>query len=408
MRDVLRPGTTLGYCTNVHAGTTLEATKRNLETHALDVKSRTRPDGPMGIGLWLAASAARELVKENKVEEFRDWLGERGLEVFTINGFPYGDFHRDVVKHDVYKPDWFEESRARYTVCLARIVAELSPPGSERSISTLPIGWRGFRPTWKDKSQLCSHLLDVVIELARLHDETGCLIHLDIEPEPGCCIDRSEDFVFLIERLKKDAGILRGLTRERLDEAIHRHIGVCHDVCHAAVMFEDQREAINRYCAAGIRVGKVQVSNAVRVDLRNLSASERTDAIAQLRAFAEHRYLHQTVIGDGRKRHFFEDLPAALEEFARTDRAGDEWRIHFHVPVFLESFGLLGTTRERIAECFDLLRDEVNHWEIETYAWNVLPEELRKESLAAGIAREIAWFADLARSTSSGAEGPSA
>ena len=102
-----------GYCTNVHAGRTLAETRANLERHALAVKQRFSPDRPMGIGLWLSAKAAAELIAARQEPEFRDWLAERGLVPYTLNGFPYGDFHQEVVKHRVYEPTWWQAERLR-------------------------------------------------------------------------------------------------------------------------------------------------------------------------------------------------------------------------------------------------------------------------------------------------------
>ena len=112
MRDVLGPGTTLGYCTNVHAGESLAETIGNLERYSLAVKKRVSADEPMGVGLWLSAQAARELLEATgPLTRFRDWLDETGLEPFTLNGFPYGDFHGPEVKYRVYAPDWRDPAR---------------------------------------------------------------------------------------------------------------------------------------------------------------------------------------------------------------------------------------------------------------------------------------------------------
>lgn len=386
MRNWPRPGTILGYCTNVHAGATLEQTRSNLDRHALAVKQRISPGEPMGIGLWLSAEAARELVLDEQIEPLHDWLGERGLMVFTLNGFPYHDFHQPVVKHAVYRPDWSTEERQQYTMDLMTILSGLLPEGGEGSISTLPLKWRSAAS--EDAAVRADVQLQNIAQYARLLEKRdGRFIHVDIEPEPGCAIERSDELAQFFEH---------NLLFCNFEAVIRRHIRVCHDVCHAAVMFEPQRDALENYRAAGITVGKVQISSAIRADLRNMSETERRDAIAQLGSFAEDRYLHQTTIADGGELTFHEDLPVALEAFRRSDRAGDEWRVHYHVPIYLESFGLLQTTRDEIATCLELLRDEVNHWEIETYAWNVLPEALQVEDVSEGIAREFQWLLDSA------------
>ena len=55
-------------------------------------------------------------------------LDARGLEVVTLNGFPYRSFHAPVVKYAVYQPDWLSRERLDYTVNLARVLAGLLPP----------------------------------------------------------------------------------------------------------------------------------------------------------------------------------------------------------------------------------------------------------------------------------------
>jgi hypothetical protein len=231
------------------------------------------------------------------------------------------------------------------------------------------------------------HLRDACRELRKLHDETGVLIHLNIEPEPGCMIQRCEQMVQFFH------SVMHGTHEHEVRE----HLRVCHDICHAAVMFEDQAKVLAKYRAAGIRVGKVQISNAIRADLRGYAARERTEVISQLSQFSEDRYLHQTMISSNGELRFFEDLPLALQDFGTSDRAGDEWRVHFHVPIFLDQFGLLKTSQHQIIECLHAIKpkDEVHHFEVETYAWNVLPPHLRVDDLSEGIARELQWVRDL-------------
>jgi hypothetical protein len=378
----------IGYCTNVHAGPDLETTWENLRQHALEVKRQFRPDRPMGVGLWLAAEAAHSLRDSEQLETFADWLGEVGLVPFTLNGFPYGDFHQPVVKHRVYEPTWFAAARRDYTQTLATILDRLLPAGVEGSISTLPVAWGEPRPTADQLATAAAYLRETAEHLAKLESETGRLIHVCIEPEPGCFIQRSEDIVRFFEDHLLPGG----------DEStIRRHVRVCHDVCHAVVMFEEQSDVLARYRAAGIQVGKVQVSSAVLLQLDAIQPDRRTAALAQLRAFAEDRYLHQTMIRSGKDSppRFWEDLPAALDAIDDPAALTGEWRIHFHVPVYLESFGLLGASRAQIIQCVQaVLQDPgVTHFEVETYAWGVLPRELQQQRLADGIAQEMQWFA---------------
>ncbi|MEM7457225.1 MAG: hypothetical protein AAF456_22980, partial [Planctomycetota bacterium] len=59
-----------GYCLNIHPGTTLEAVKRNLSQHSLDVKQRVCPASPLGVGLWLSDTVSKELVEGDAAAEF--------------------------------------------------------------------------------------------------------------------------------------------------------------------------------------------------------------------------------------------------------------------------------------------------------------------------------------------------
>lgn len=387
MRDVLGPGTVVGYCTNVHAGESWPEIRANLERHALRVKAMVSPRGSMGIGLWIPAATARQIVAEGWAERIRDWLGERGLHVFTLNGFPHDRFHEPVVKDRVYRPDWVADLRVQYTLDLAEILSALLEDGQSGSISTLPLGWAGHGE-WRDRQYEAAamHLRLVAGMLERIGESRGQRLHVDLEPEPGCVLQWHEEVVSFFNQyllVGEDAEVCR------------RHLGVCHDICHAAVMFEEQGSVLAAYQQAGMRVGKVQVSSAIRVNFEGMESGRRLEALAELGRFAEDRYLHQTTVRARRWAESFNDLPDVLRSDHAKDPAG-EWRVHFHVPVDLERLGALETTSGEIAGAVRAARQlhDCKHFEIETYAWNVLPEEHRAPSLAEGIARELAWFRD--------------
>lgn len=375
-----------GYCTNVHAGTDLAQTRANLERHALDVKRQVSPAAPMGVGLWLAAPAAKSLRTDGQAKAFGMWLNDVGLVPFTFNGFPYGDFHQKVVKRNVYVPTWADENRLIYTLDLIAIQDALLPPGMDGSISTLPIAWGNPVPDDALLRQAAHNLARVADHLARLETETGRLITLCLEPEPGCVLQRKGDFLWFFKTYLWPLG---------KEDVLRRYLRVCHDVCHSVVMFEDQADVLQTYYAAGIEVGKVQVSSAVCVDFAALEANARIDAIDQLSAFAEDRYLHQTVTREpGKRSVFHEDLPALLRTIVDPRRLTAEWRVHFHVPIYLESFGQLSGSRNEILSCLAACAkySQVRHFEVETYAWGVLPRALQHTKLADGIAQEMTWF----------------
>lgn len=377
MNNITASKYNLGYCTNVHAGEDLDRYLTSLEKYAVDVKSRMPGEQPLAIGLWLSARTARQILIENRLAEFRAFLESNGLRAFTMNGFPYGNFHADTVKHQVYKPDWTRPQRLDYTADLIRILARLMPEDSQVGISTLPLGWprRDF-----DYKRAADNLIRIA-ELLRINElRTGKLIHLDIEPEPGCILSSSGDVVSFFKNY---------LLPGRLENDVLRYIRVCHDICHASVIFEDQKTAIRNYVANGIRIGKVHVSSAIEAEV---GAENSQLLLDQLKAFQEDRYLHQTYIKQADRIVQYDDLPKAIGDI--DSRTEGTLRCHFHVPIFIEEFGHLKTTRHEIVDCLQNIykMSDCRHFEVETYAWTVLPDELKTEDLAQGIARELLWM----------------
>ncbi|MFB7513476.1 metabolite traffic protein EboE [Streptomyces sp. NPDC056144] len=362
----------LGYCTNVHPAEDLAGILAQLDTHALPVRERL--DEPvLGIGLWLAHEPAAELAADPALtRRLRSELTARGLEVVTLNGFPYGGFHQPVVKHAVYHPDWTSPERRLYTENLACVLAGLLPDDvPEGSISTLPFGWRdGWLP---DHSGLAGHQVKLLgDELDAIRRETGRTIRIAFEPEPGCVVETTDDAVRHLSGLDP------------------RHFGLCLDVCHLAVAFETPEEALGRLADAGIPVVKAQISCA-------LHAEDPADPAtrAALAAFDEPRFLHQTrrtPAGPGRPATGTDDLTEALTGL------GDDspWRTHFHIPLHADPVPPLVSTRPVLrAALAALLRADqpvTRHLETETYTWSVLPEPPTDAAgLAAGIAAELDW-----------------
>ncbi len=396
MRDLLGPGTWVGYCTNVHPGESWREIRANLERYTLPIKEAVCPHETMGIGLWLSATTARQIIDDALSPHINEWLRERGLRVFTLNGFPHDNFHGEVVKDRVYRPDWCTGQRVQYTCDLISILSELMDEGDDASISTLPLGWPGHGD-WDERSYEASRmqLRAALIPLVHEYEHTGKLIHLDLEPEPGCRLQRSLDAVMYFREW---------LHTSDEAENFKRHIGICHDVCHAAVMFEEQEDAIGNYAAADIKLGKVQVSSAVCADFRGLDQTARAASQQAVARFREDRYLHQSCARPAREAgrphdiRFYTDLPELLAEDTRLLETDEQWRVHFHVPIFQKRLGAAGTTQDAIIPAVRAaLAVGCRHFEIETYAWNVLPPEHRPKDLAEGIANELIWFRDLVK-----------
>ena len=382
----------LGYCTNVHAGVGLEQTLTNVETHALAVRDQlsarsSAVPSEFGLGLWLSAATVSELVhgtdSESAQRQLADWFATRGLVPYTINAFPYGDFHGERVKHAVYEPPWWQPERANYTLEVAQVFHRILPVGEKGTISTLPVGWHHDKVGEEQLTKAAEELGRVAVWLSELEQREGRHLRVCLEPEPGCLLDRISNVVEFFER-----HLRRHIPRDLMD----RYLGVCHDVCHAAVMLEPQGKVLKAYAAAEISVGKVQVSSAIVAGTGGLPAPEQQDVLRELTQFAEDRYLHQTTVLTNDGPQFFEDLPLALD--AMQAQETQEWRVHFHVPLFLERFGRLSTSQTEIDDCLDALREL--KWqpamEVETYAWDVAAQRTTRTDIGCRD-RQRNWLA---------------
>jgi hypothetical protein len=378
----------LTYCTNIHPANGWPEVFATLRRFAPELKARLRPDEPFGIGLRLSANEARDLLCPGKLREFRDFLEGEALHVALLNGFPYGSFHGTPVKADVFAPDWRAEERVRYTSDLIAILSELLPEGMDGGVSTAPLSWKGWGAPLDDGEwdPILDNVLRCVYQMARIRRETGRYIHLDIEPEPDGLVENTAEFIAFFHRLLRRAGTADA-------QAVRDHVSVCFDICHFAVEFENPAETLAALEREGIRIGRVQVSSALRVPVPS-DAAAREKAAAQLAGFLDPIYLHQ-VIGQAASGQMqrYADLSEALE--CVHSAAGNEWRIHFHVPLFTRDYAAFGSTQDVILDVFRLLSEKpfTRHLEIETYTWSVLPAEFRHD-LAASIEREYRWVLD--------------
>ena len=323
--------------------------------------------------------------------ELREFLRVNGLYVFTINGFPYGPFHGTRVKEDVYLPDWQDEERLRYTNLLADLLAALLPAGVDGSVSTVPGAFRARVQGRDTVARMASLMIRHAAHLVRLREETGHTIALALEPEPCCFLETIDETVGFFEswlfsaQAGQQLAAETGLQGDAAEEALRRHLGVCLDLCHAAVEFEDRRAIASRLHDAGIRIAKMQLSAGLQVP------AVTPQAAARLRAFADDVYLHQVVEANGAGFKRYVDLPEALAQLG--DNGKREWRIHFHVPVFLEDLGDFLSTQSFLRDVLHQhhARPISPHLEIETYTWDVLPEPYRSEDVVSAVVRELDW-----------------
>lgn len=383
----------LGYSTLVHPADTWEELWTTVTTYLPRVKERLAPDEPFGVSLRLSAATA-ETLAGNAAErgKLRAFLAESDMYLYTANAFPYGPFKGRRVKEQVYEPDWSSEERLEYTKNVADVLADLAVDGIEPSIQTAPLG---FKPNVTGPDVVASyaeHVLEVAAHLVGLAQRTGRVVTLAIEPEPYCFLETTAETVaFFHEHLYAGAAAVRlaELTETPVSDAhvaLRRHLGIVFDTCHQAIEYEDIRESLQQLVDAGIPIFKLQEAAAVHV------AEVTDEAVDALRRFADTIYLTQTLERrNGAITNYLnlEDAFAAWE----ADPGPREWRVHFHVPVFLDDLGAFGSTRFAIEDAlaFHKERPLSAQLEIETYTWDVLPDDLKTGDIVDYVCRELEW-----------------
>lgn len=392
----------LTYCTNIHAGKNWAEDFEALQQNFPAIRQNVAPGQPLGLGLRLSHKASMELSNPNSLTEFKQWLQENEAYVFTMNGFPYGDFHRTVVKEDVHTPDWTTDERKDYTIRLFQILKSLLPTGMDGGISTSPLSYRHWFKTTADfnaaKHTATLNIIEVAKALHEIQVETGQLLHLDIEPEPDGILETGREFIDWFENDLLVLGIplitsQLNLSAAQAENLLKKHICLCYDVCHFAIGYENHEEVLKELEHKGIGVGKIQISAALKADIAGTPA-EKKQIKLNFATFDEPTYLHQVVAlkADGDLIRYT-DLPPALG--ANEDDTVVQWRSHFHVPISIKEIGLLQSTQDDITTVLQLqiARPFTNHLEVETYTWEVLPEQI-KLPIAQSISNELNWVID--------------
>ncbi|MEO1095337.1 MAG: metabolite traffic protein EboE [Cyanobacteria bacterium J06638_28] len=390
----------LTYCTNIHPGEEWSRVFDNLQTYIPKLKQQLSPNATFGIGLRLAGAASEELLAGNALAQLQTWLRAQDCYVFTLNGFPHGGFHRQVVKDQVYAPDWSKRDRLNYTQRLVKVLAALLPDGIDGGISTVPLSykpWWQANPAYKttifEHSTL--HLAQIAAAMAQVEATTGKLLHLDLEPEPDALLENADEVINFFQDWLLPIGQPylqqhHGISAATAVTWLRKHIRVCYDTCHFAVEYEDPGLALAKFQKAGIAIGKFQLSSAIRIPIP-ADTSQRQLLRQQLEPFAESTYLHQVIEqrSPNTLQHY-PDLSDALPALNTTDAT--EWRTHFHVPIFIDRYPPFASTQDHITAILQQLPHvpDCTHLEIETYTWDVLPPDMKLD-IVASIQREYEW-----------------
>ena len=372
----------LTYCSNVHAAPDLLSQLSTLQEHTEPIARTAKQRGRgFGLGGWWPMPLVEELSQNSTArEQLRSAMQAIDVPLWTLNVFPFAGFHDEVVKTSVYRPDWGQEERLLYTRRCAEVGASLLQPGETLPLSTLPLGYRGETDAPADLRIMARNLARAASMMAGVEQQTGVRCILAIEPEPNCLLETVAQTADFLEQWLFEEGAWTTVPEEHL----RRHLGVCVDLCHLAVLDEDPLSALADLKQRGIEVPKIQVSSCLEV--REAAGME------QLLAFEEPRYLHQTVAQNGVRSL---DLDGVRQRRADYEAAG-RIRTHYHVPLDWDQPGPFGSTQQEVRRVLTALAlgdDPVPLLEVETYTWSVLGDTFGDAPLADRIQRELDWVA---------------
>ncbi len=385
----LNEGIHLAYCTNIHRGEGWAETFQALKDYTLRVRDKVCSDRPYAIGLRLGHLAALELndSRSDNLKIFREWLDKNNCYVFTVNGFPYGQFHGARVKEQVYRPDWTDQRRVDYTNLLFDILVKLLPPGIAGSVSTLPGSFKEFiSDDGVQGDTIIENVSKSADHIVKLIEKTGSDLHLGLEPEPLGWFENTAETIEFFDRFRASKG-----------NAYDNVLGVNYDTCHLAVEFESAKDALTALQNKNIRISKIHLSSALRL-------SPDQHSLKALKEFEDDVYLHQVIAksNDGSLRRY-RDLPDALDARAESGEIDDqEWRVHFHIPLHSVPGNHFNDTGNHIEDTLALLSSDPSickHLEMETYTWEVLPSDMQSGDVVEQLVKEYEWTLEKMKGT---------
>ena len=383
----------LTYSTLVHPGDDWEQMWQSLTTYVPQVKARIAGNRRFGVSLRLSANSAQTLAgSAAERDKLKKFLGDNNMYLYTVNAFPYGAFKGTLVKEQVYEPDWRSEERTRYTIDVADVLADVCTPEVAPSIQSAPLGFKPRVTGYDVVASYTGHVLRVVAHLVALEAHTGRTVQLALEPEPFCFLETTDETIdYFRDHLYSGAAAatLAKLAQMPIAEAhgaLRRHLGVVFDICHQAVEYENIAASLQKLTDAGIPIFKLQEAAALQVP------DVTQSVVDTLKRYAQTIYLTQTLEKrDGRINRFL-NLDDAIAAFEK-EPGPREWRVHIHVPVFLDDLGPFRTTRFAIEDAlrFHKQKPLSRQLEIETYTWDMLPESLKTGDIVDYVCREIDW-----------------
>lgn len=379
----------LTYCSNIFKEKTWKNLFCKLKIYITNLRKFFKKKH-IGLSLCLSNSLANEIKKTDNISNLKMWLKKNRLYISSINGFVYQTFHQKKIKENIYLPDWTSKKRLNFTQNLIDILKNIIKKNHDGSISTLPISYKSWT---KDNHKhyvlykTSKHLSELLILLINIKKQIKNIIHLDIEPEPQCMIETYKETHTFFEQwllpiCKKY--LIPRYKKQKLITHIYTHIKICYDICHFSVNFENHKEILNSIQKSKIKIGKIQISSALKINLNNNNKKSQLKTLLTLQSSP---FLHQTTEKVAKKIKKYTDIKHILETFEQKTHG--EMRIHCHISIHEKIYKNIETTHQETQETLKIFLKtlRIKHIEIETYTHNIIYDD----NPLAAIIKEYNW-----------------
>ena len=224
-----------------------------------------------GVCLRTSAPSAELRRRPAKRADLKQFFADNDLYLYTANAFVYGVFKKQVIKEDVYEPDWQTPERREYTKQVPTCSPSWRPRASTRRSRARRSASSRRSPATTSSRPTPANVIDVVAHLVELKKKTGKTVTLGLEPEPRCYLETTDETIAYFknhlfsgetaERLAKRTG----LNEADAAQAMRDYTGVVFDIGHQSVGYEDIPASLQKLVDNGVQIVKLQEAASMHI-----------------------------------------------------------------------------------------------------------------------------------------------
>lgn len=377
------------YCSNIFKNNNGTQLLNSLNKYKKEFKSYK------DISICVSNNIINELNEKKNLNKILTWKKINKKNIPLINGFVYKNFHQNLIKENIYYPDWTKKERFNFTKNTIFFAQKINKRSKICGISTLPITYKLWikNNTKYNIKKAINFFFEILKILIKIKKYKNILIHIDIEPEPFCLLEDCKDFIYffkswILPELEEKIKIYLNVKKNKAKNVITKHLNLCFDICHSAVMFENQKLSLDLIKKFKIKIGRVQISSAIKIKKIN------KHNFNHLNFLNKSPFLHQSLMKLNNlkyiKNNDFKNIKIINNEIIK------EIRIHCHVPIYKKKItnNIYTTQKELKNSLMNILKyDFTRNLEIETYTYNMLYK--KKSNKIKSMIKEYNWLINL-------------